>query len=58
MPSSPEFWGADRRKSDTWPDIAAGDRQAGCFSVACYSLAVGTPAPYSSEYQSQFSGGV
>ena len=29
MPSSTEFWGADRRKSDTWPDIAAGDRQSG-----------------------------
>ena len=29
MPSSTEFLGADRRKSDTWPDIAAGDRQSG-----------------------------
>lgn len=29
MPSSTEFWGADRRNSDTWPDLTAGDRQLG-----------------------------
>lgn len=44
MPSSTEFWGADRRNSDTWPDLTAGDREVRlCFSAACYSLAVGTP---------------